>query len=130
MPELIFEGHVYIAVSPLFKVIVPKIGRQKERRIYCLDEAELNKTLEKLKKEKVPESKIEISRFKGLGEMNEKELKETSLDPETRRLLPLSLGGISRELTTSAMNILMAAKEAESRRRWIERHGDQFEPDI
>lgn len=129
-PKLIDEGHVYIAVSPLFKVIVPKIGRQKERRIYCLDEAELNKTLEKLKKEKVPESKIEISRFKGLGEMNEKELKETSLDPETRRLLPLSLGGISRELTTSAMNILMAAKEAESRRRWIERHGDQFEPDI
>ena len=62
--------------------------------------------------------------------MNEKELKETSLDPETRRLLPLSLGSISRELTTSAMNILMAAKEAESRRRWIERHGDQFEPDI
>lgn len=129
-PKLIDTGHVFIAVSPLFKVIIPKIGKQKERRVYCLDEAELNKTLEKLKKEKVPEDKIEISRFKGLGEMDEKELKETSLDPETRRLLPLSLGNVSRELTTSAMNILMATKEADSRRRWIERHGDQFEPDI
>ncbi len=96
-----------------------------------MDEAELNKTLEKLKKEKVPESKIEISRFKGLGEMNEKSSRKRLWILKPDACCPLSLGGISREFSQHlAMNILMAAKEAESRRRWIERHGDQFEPDI
>ncbi len=129
-PKLIETGHLYIAMSPLFKVDVPKIGKKPERRIYCLDEAELNKTLDRLAKEKVPEEKIEVSRFKGLGEMNSEELEETTLKPETRRLLPVTLGKVDDRLTTSAMNILMSSKEADLRRRWIEKHGDQFEPDI
>ena len=62
--------------------------------------------------------------------MDWQELKETSLDPETRRLLPIKVGAPGDELTEKAMNILMAGKEADSRKEWIERHGDQFEPDI
>ncbi|MCD8338909.1 MAG: toprim domain-containing protein, partial [Burkholderiales bacterium] len=129
-PKLINTGHVFVAMSPLFKVDVPKYGKRPERRFYCLDEDELNKTLEKLAKEKIPQDKLEVSRCKGLGELNSEELEETTLKPETRRLLPVKLGKVDRTMTTNAMNILMAKKESDVRRRWIERHGDQFEPDI
>ncbi len=122
--------HIFIAMPPLFKIKVAKTAKKKERRIYCLNEEELRQNLERLKKEKYKENQIEISRFKGLGEMDWQELKETSLDPETRRLLPIKVGAPGDELTEKVMNILMAGKEADSRKEWIERHGDQFEPDI
>ncbi|WP_289077289.1 DNA topoisomerase IV subunit B [uncultured Parasutterella sp.] len=127
---LMETGHIFIAMPPLFKIKVAKTAKKKERRIYCLNEEELRQNLERLKKEKYKENQIEISRFKGLGEMDWQELKETSLDPETRRLLPIKVGAPGDELTEKAMNILMAGKEADSRKEWIERHGDQFEPDI
>ena len=127
---LMETGHIFIAMPPLFKIKVAKTAKKKERRIYCLNEEELRQNLERLKKEKYKENQIEISRFKGLGEMDWQELNETSLDPETRRLLPIKVGAPGDELTEKAMNILMAGKEADSRKEWIERHGDQFEPDI
>lgn len=127
---LMETGHIFIAMPPLFKIKVAKTAKKKERRIYCLNEEELRQNLERLKKEKYKDNQIEISRFKGLGEMDWQELKETSLDPETRRLLPIKVGAPGDELTEKAMNILMAGKEADSRKEWIERHGDQFEPDI
>ncbi len=127
---LMETGHIFVAMPPLFKIKVAKTAKKKERRIYCLNEEELRQNLERLKKEKYKENQIEISRFKGLGEMDWQELKETSLDPETRRLLPIKVGAPGDELTEKAMNILMAGKEADSRKEWIERHGDQFEPDI
>lgn len=127
---LMETGHIFIAMPPLFKIKVAKTAKKKERRIYCLNEEELRQNLERLKKEKYKENQIEISRFKGLGEMDWQELKETSLDPETRRLLPIKVGAPGDELTEKAMNILMAGKEADLRKEWIERHGDQFEPDI
>lgn len=127
---LMETGHIFIAMPPLFKIKVAKTAKKKERRIYCLNEEELRQNLERFKKEKYKENQIEISRFKGLGEMDWQELKETSLDPETRRLLPIKVGAPGDELTEKAMNILMAGKEADSRKEWIERHGDQFEPDI
>ena len=123
-------GHIYISMPPIFKVSVPNKGKKKERRIYCLNEEELKKTVEKLKKEKFTDAQIVISRFKGLGEMDWEELKETSLDPETRRLLPVKVGLPGDDLTGKAMQILMGNKEADARKQWIERHGDQFEPDI
>ena len=127
---LMETGHIYISMPPLFKVSVPNKGKKKERRIYCLNEEELKKTVEKLKKEKFTDAQIVISRFKGLGEMDWEELKETSLDPETRRLLPVKVGLPGDDLTGKAMQILMGNKEADARKQWIERHGDQFEPDI
>ena len=127
---LMETGHIFVSMPPLFKVKVAKTAKKKERRIYCLNEDELQSTIEKLQKEKLKENQIEISRFKGLGEMDWQELKETSLDPETRRLLPIRVGQPGDDLTQKAMNILMAGKEADSRKQWIERHGDQFEPDI
>ena len=74
---LMETGHIYISMPPLFKVSVPNKGKKKERRIYCLNEEELKKTVEKLKKEKFTDAQIVISRFKGLGEMDWEELKET-----------------------------------------------------
>ncbi len=110
---LMETGHIFIAMPPLFKIKVAKTAKKKERRIYCLNEEELRQNLERLKKEKYKENQIEISRFKGLGEMDWQELKETSLDPETRRLLPIKVGAPGDELTEKAMNILMAGKEAD-----------------
>lgn len=129
-PKLIETGHIFVALPPLFKVDIPKRGKKPERRLYCLDDGELKRTLDKLKKEGVPEAQIQISRFKGLGEMSKDQLWETTLCPETRRLLPITIGGPGDEMTTLAMDILMSTKEAVSRREWIERHGDQFEADI
>lgn len=129
-PKLIETGHIYVARPPLFKVDVPKRGKKPERRIYCLDEKELKTTLEKLAKDKVPQDSIQISRFKGLGEMSDTQLWETTLCPETRRLMPVQVGSLGDEMTRTTMNILMAEKESKSRRYWIEQHGDQFEVDI
>lgn len=129
-PKLIEEGHIYVARPPLFRVDVPKRGKKPERRIYCLDDAELRTVFDKLAKDHVPDSALQISRFKGLGEMSDKQLWETTLCPETRRLMPVTIGTPGAEMTSRAMNILMATKEADSRRAWIERHGDQFEADI
>ena len=128
---LMETGHIYISMPPLFKVSVPNKGKKKERRIYCLNEEELKKTVEKLKKKNLPNCFRSLSHeFKGLGEMDWEELKETSLDPETRRLLPVKVGLPGDDLTGKAMQILMGNKEADARKQWIERHGDQFEPDI
>lgn len=127
---LIEKGHIFVAMPPLFKVTVGKIGKKKERRIYCLNDEERRSTIEKLKNEKIKEDQIETSRFKGLGEMDWQELRETSLDPETRRLLPVKVGEPGFLLTDKAMNILMSQEKANDRKMWIERHGDMFEPDI
>lgn len=129
-PKLIEEGHVYVAMPPLYRVDVPKKGRKAERKLYCLDDRELQRTLASLRKEGIDEEKVTISRFKGLGEMKAAQLAETTLHPDTRRLLPVSLGDVSEAVTGEIMNLLMATKGATGRKLWMEEYGDRVEADV
>ncbi len=129
-PRLIERGHVCVARPPLFRVDVPAHGRRPARRIYCLDDAELDATLEKLIDEGVRDGSWSIARFKGLGEMSAEQLWETTMNPDTRRLLPIGLGDVGLENTRSTMTMLMGRTEAQSRRTWIEEHGDEVEADV
>lgn len=129
-PHLIRTGHIFVARPPLFRIDVPKTARKPARTIYCLDERELAVEQKKLEKEKVPAAKLSISRFKGLGEMSDKQLWDTTLNPETRRLLPVTLGDVSNEETVAMLNMLMGRGEAAMRRVWMENNGDQVEVDI
>ena len=129
-PSLIEQGHVYIVQPPLFRVDVPKVRNKPAKNIYCLDDKELARTLAKLKKDGLSEEKLVISRFKGLGEMMEEQLSETAFRPDTRRLLPVTLGNVERASTDAVMSLLMAKGEAAGRREWMELHGDDVEVDV
>ena len=129
-PALIHAGHVFVARPPLFRIDAPARGKKPAAKLYALDQAELDATLDKLRKEGVPEGKWTISRFKGLGEMNAEQLWETTLNPDTRRLMPVRLGPLGDAATAEHMNRLMGKGEAAARRELMERHGDAVEVDV
>jgi len=129
-PKLLDAGHVYVARPPLFRVDVPAAGKRPARRIYCLDDAELDVTLEKLVDEGVRDGNWSIARFKGLGEMSASQLWETTMNPDTRRLLPITQGTLAAEQTRATMTMLMGRTEAPSRRAWLEEHGNEVDADI
>jgi len=129
-PRLIERGHVYVARPPLYRVDVPAAGKRPARRLYCLDDAELQATLEKLVDEGVREGSWSIARFKGLGEMSAEQLWETTMNPDTRRLLPVAIGDVGREATFATMTMLMGRGEAQARRAWLEEHGNEVEADV
>jgi topoisomerase IV subunit B len=129
-PKLIERGHVYVAKPPLYRVDAPARGRKPAAKIYALDEGERTAALDKLRKEGAREGSWSISRFKGLGEMSAEQLWETTLNPETRRLLPVAFGLLDFDATVSAMHKLMGKGEAASRRELMELHGDAVEVDV
>jgi topoisomerase-4 subunit B len=129
-PKLIDAGHVYVARPPLFRVDAPARGRKPASKAYALDEGELGAILDKLRKEGLREGSWTISRFKGLGEMNAEQLWETTLNPDTRRLLPVQLGRRDFEQTERLITQLMGKGEAAARRELMELHGDSVEIDI
>ena len=130
-PALIRHGHIYVAQPPLFRVDVNAQGKSKPaRKFYALDQGELDGILERLQKEGVPESKYSISRFKGLGEMNPDQLKDTTMHPDTRRLLRVEIPEGAGEETYDIFVRLMGKGEAAARRAWMEREGDTAEVDI
>jgi topoisomerase IV subunit B len=129
-PKLIDAGHVYVARPPLFRVDVPARGKKPATKAYALDDGELTAILDKCAKDGVPREKCQISRFKGLGEMNAEQLWDTTLNPDTRRLLPVQLGDLDFAATEARITQLMGKGEAAARRELMELRGDDVEVDI
>src|SRR6185437_8524462 len=122
-PHLVSEGHVFVAMPPLFRV---DVGKQV---FYCLDENEKQAMLQKVEREKM-KGAVAVTRFKGLGEMNPPQLRESTIHPDTRRLVQLTVDG--DDGTAKLMDLLLAKKRAGDRKAWLEEKGDlatlKFEP--
>ena len=129
-PALFNHGHICVARPPLYRVDVPPRGKKPLQKLYALDDGELLAIEDKLKKDGLKEGSWNISRFKGLGEMNAEQLWETTMNPDTRRLLPVALGDFDHGESSARFNMLMGKGEAAARRAWIEEHGNETEADI
>jgi topoisomerase-4 subunit B len=129
-PKLIQRGHVWIARPPLYRIDAPARGKRPPAKIYALDDGELAAALDKLRKEGAREGSWSIGRFKGLGEMNAEQLWETTLNPETRRLLPVSFSAAGLAATQALMTQLMGKGEAAARRELMELRGDAVDVDV
>ncbi len=115
-PALVDEGHVFVAMPPLYRIDVGK------EVFYALDEAEKEGVLDRIAAEK-KKGKVNVQRFKGLGEMNPMQLRETTMDPNTRRLVRLTKD--DEIVTNEMMDMLLAKKRAGDRKNWLEDRGDQ-----
>ena len=129
-PQLVAQGHVYVARPPLYRVDAPARGKKPAQKLYALDDGELAAIEDKLRKDGVREGAWQISRFKGLGEMSAEQLWETTMNPDTRRLSPVALGDFDPAQTDAMMNMLMGKGEAAQRRAWLEEHGNEVQADI
>ena len=129
-PGLIANGNICIARPPLYRVDAPARGKKPIQKLYALDAGELVAIEDKLRKDGLKEGAWSISRFKGLGEMNAEQLWETTMNPDTRRLLPVALGEYEHGASAARFNMLMGKGEAAARRAWIEEHGNEAEADI
>lgn len=118
---LVANGHVHVAMPPLYRI---DAGKQV---FYALDDAERDAYLHRLEQEKV-RAKPQVTRFKGLGEMNPSQLRETTMDPRTRRLVQLTLDAADQ--TDSLMDMLLAKKRAADRREWLEQKGNLVQVSI
>ena len=115
---LVRAGHVYVAMPPLYRI---DIGKEV---YYALDESEKQGVLDRIEAEK-KKGKVNVQRFKGLGEMNPLQLRETTMDPDTRRLVRLVLD--AGDGTNNMLDMLLAKKRAPDRRAWLEKKGDLAE---
>src|SRR5262245_17518274 len=118
---LVANGHVYVAMPPLYRI---DAGKQT---YYALDDAEREQLLNKIEKEN-SRTKPSVTRFKGLGEMNPTQLRETTIDPRTRRLVQLTIEG--KDDTDQLMDMLLAKKRAADRREWLETKGNLAEVQV
>mgnify|MGYP001822438736 FL=1 len=116
--ELVLAGHVYVAMPPLYRIDVGK------EVFYALDDSERKGILDRIEAEKM-RGKISVTRFKGLGEMNPSQLRETTMNRDTRRLVQLTVN--PRDKTDQVMDMLLAKKRAKDRRSWLETKGNLAE---
>ena len=116
--ELVLAGHVYVAMPPLYRVDVGK------EVFYALDDSERKGILDRVEAEKM-RGKVSVTRFKGLGEMNPAQLRETTMNRDTRRLVQLTVN--PRDKTDQVMDMLLAKKRAKDRRNWLETKGNLAE---
>ena len=129
-PQLIERGHLFIARPPLYRIDLPAQVKRPLRKIYCLDDGELRHVEDKLRKDGIREGGWTLSRFKGLGEMNAEQLWETTMNPDTRRMLPVEFGSLAWLDTEERFTMLMGRNEAPARRAWLERRGNEAEVDV
>ena len=115
---LVENGHVFVAMPPLYRIDVGK------RVFYALDESERQSIITRIKAEKI-RGQVNVQRFKGLGEMNPSQLRETTMNPDTRRLVQLTVDDF--EATTALMDLLLAKKRSADRKIWLETKGDMAE---
>lgn len=118
---LVAGGHVYVAMPPLYRI---DVGKQV---FYALDEAERRGVLDRIEAEKL-RGKVSVTRFKGLGEMNPLQLRETTMAPDTRRLVRLEL--VDEAGASSMLDMLLAKKRASDRKVWLEANGDRADIEV
>ena len=116
--ELVLAGHVYVAMPPLYRI---DVGKQV---FYALDDSERRGILDRIAAEKL-RGKVTETRFKGLGEMDPEQLRDTTMNRDTRRLVQLTVSG--RDKTDQLIDMLLAKKRAKDRRQWLETKGDLAE---
>ena len=116
--EIVLAGHVYVAMPPLYRIDVGK------EVYYALDDSERKGILDRIEAEKL-RGKVTVTRFKGLGEMNPSQLRETTMHRDTRRLVQLTVSG--KDKTDQTMDMLLAKKRAKDRRKWLETKGNLAE---
>ena len=116
---LVANGHVYVAMPPLYRIDAGK------NVYYALDEAERDQILKKIETSRETKAKPQVTRFKGLGEMNPSQLRETTMDPRTRRLVQLTIA--AKDDSDQIMDMLLAKKRASDRKEWLEEKGNLAE---
>lgn len=130
-PRVVMDGHLYVARAPLFRVDYPssKKSRKADKKTFVQDERELEALKKKLYKD-FDEEVVKISRFKGLGEMNPAQLWESTMSPEGRNLIKISVSEDSLEDANKAFDLYMSKKEAKRRKEWMERCGSSVLVDV
>ncbi|MCL4156418.1 UNVERIFIED_CONTAM: hypothetical protein GTU68_065649 [Idotea baltica] len=116
--SLVEAGHLYVAMPPLYRI------DQAKQVFYALDDEEHDEIIARIKAEK-SNAKINVQRFKGLGEMNPSQLRETTMKEETRRLVQMTIG--MGDGTNKMMDMLLAKKQVPARKSWLSKKGDQAE---
>ncbi len=116
--ELVLDGRVHVAMPPLYRIDVGK------EVYYALDDEEKKGILDRIEAEKL-RGKVSVTRFKGLGEMNPMQLRETTMDPNTRRLVQLEIR--AGDFTNKLLDMLLAKKRSADRKSWLEKKGDKAE---